>query len=126
MKSPQKTVSDASSRLSDECSQFIGLVKDNDLTGYFEAFATCIEKLNDDGNKYAIMLKKEFSEKKASKKSKSENGTLQCYQVRCSIVHAGNSALVFDEFEDANDALRLLIVPLESALIKYVGIDITN
>ena len=62
------------------------------------------------------MLKREISENRLDKNSKFENGVLQCYKVRCSIVHAGASALVIDEFSDSDDALRSLVIPLENAV----------
>ncbi|MFC2045886.1 hypothetical protein ACFLUH_04330 [Chloroflexota bacterium] len=123
MKSPKSTVNDASQRLDAEYMQFIGLVTDNDLNSFFEDFADCIENLSSSMNKYAIMLKREISNKETNKNSKYASGVLQCYRVRCSIVHASSSGLVIDEFDDADDALRSLIIPLESAVMKYLGIN---
>lgn len=122
MKSPKSTVNNALQILDDEYSQFVGLVKDHDMNSFFEDFATCIESLCKSMNKYAIMLKKEISENELNKNSKVKNGVLLCYKVRCSIVHAGASAIVIDEFSDSDDALRSLVTPLENAVIKYVGI----
>lgn len=122
MKSPKSTVNYASQRLDDEYSQFVGLVKAHQMDSFFEDFANCIESLSDSMNRYVIMLKREISENRLNKNTKVENGVLQCYKVRCSIVHAGVGALVIDEFSDADDALRSLVVPLENAVIKYVGI----
>lgn len=122
MKSPRSTVAYASHRLEDDYSQFVDLVKTYQMDSFFEDFANYMESLSDGMNEYAIRLKREISEDRLNKNSKVENGVLQCYKVRCSIVHAGSSALVIDEFSDADDALRSLLIPLENAVIKYVGI----
>jgi hypothetical protein len=128
MRSPQTTISDASQLLSNECSQFVGLVRDHDLRSFFEDFATDLDILSSGMNKYAIMLKRELSEDKLLSRqafapgNKYVKGVLLCYKIRCSIVHAGASHLMFDEFSDADDALRSLLMPLGNAVMNYVGI----
>lgn len=129
MRSPKTIVEDAVRLLDNEYSQFVGLVKDHDLCSFFEDFATSVDGLSRGMNKYAIMLEKEVSEDKLHKNSvfapgnKWKKGVLLCYKARCSIVHAGASSLVFDEFPDGDDALRTLVIPLENAVMKYIGIS---
>ncbi len=129
MKSPQTTVSGAVKLLDNECSQFVGLVKDHDLSYFFEDFADCVENLSSSMNEYAIMLERELTEDKSrwneafKPGNKYVKGVFLCYKVRCSIVHAGASSLVFDEFSDADNALRSLVIPLENAVMKYMGIQ---
>jgi hypothetical protein len=101
----------------------IGTDCDYDMNSFIEDFVPCIKSLSGNSNKYVIKLTRELPEYRLNKRSNFENGVFLCYKVRCSIVHAVASALTIDEFSDADDALRSLIIPLENAVMKYVGIS---
>lgn len=130
MQSPASALSTAQKYLENECLQFVAFVRKHNLSDFFEEFSDSLQKLIDtDKNRYAIMLEKTCKEDYFFKilnrepSSKDIKGVLLCYITRCSIVHAGSVSLVFDEFDDANDALRSLVVPMENAVMKYMGIQ---
>ncbi len=129
MKSPKSTLEEAGKKLENEVNQFINLVDKHDLCSFFEDFVGSVEELALSSNKYAMMLKKYFNESNYIKianvgaSPKYRHGVILCYLIRCSIVHSGSESLVFDEFDDADSALTSLVIPLENALISYMGIS---
>jgi hypothetical protein len=89
-----------------------------------------VNNLASSNNRYVAMLEREFHKDANLRKKlttgrevKYVKGVILCYKIRCSIVHSGSTSLVLDEFDDANIALRSLVVPLENAVMKYMGVQ---
>lgn len=129
MRAPSAAISTAQAGLSNEKSQFLALVDEYNLQPSFVDFQDRVKTLVGAGNRYAAMLNREYGTddplKNLSRAPGDEyvKGVVLCYKVRCSIVHSGSHYLVLDEFDDADDALISLAIPLENAVMKYMGVE---
>lgn len=124
--SPKMAIGEAEKTLSNEINQLVELVKNNQLKSFFEQFAQKAKILKNNGNRYVTMLEREYDSdpRKKDFQGMFQKGAFLCYKVRCSIVHAGGTSLIFEHFEDGEEALLELVMPLEQAVLKYLEIDI--
>jgi hypothetical protein len=104
-----------------EFEQFIRLVEAHGLKQHFEEFAKTNDQLVASGNQFAILIEGAAKEKGYVEAYK--RGVALCYQVRCSIVHAGSYSVVFDRSKGADDALAAQMSELEKAVIEFLGIQ---
>jgi len=98
----------------------------NIYKSFFEQFAQKAKILKNNGNRYVTMLEREYDSdpRKKDFQGMFQKGAFLCYKVRGSIVHAGGTSLIFEHFEDGEEALLELVMPLEQAVLKYLEIDI--
>lgn len=124
--SPRNEVDKAKKSLENEVVQFVALSERYGLGGFFDEFADLVASLN--LNRYIAALEKEWQrEKWNDTATKSHKGIQLCYKVRCSIAHAGEGPhIVFEKFNDADEALLILMNTLERAVIHYLGIRLEN
>jgi hypothetical protein len=121
---PKTTLENAEKTLSNEINQLVELAAKHNLSFFFETFALQLKNLKKNRNRYATMLERECDTDPRKKEFQGEfkKGVFLCYKIRCSIVHASGTSLIFDNFEDGEDALLAVIEPLEQAVLKYLGI----
>jgi hypothetical protein len=123
---PKMSIGNAEKILSNEINQLVELVKNYQLKSFFEQFAQEVKNLKKNGNRYVTTLDREYDTdpRKKDFQGAFQKGAFLCYKVRCSIVHAGGTSLIFEHFEDGEEALLELVMPLEQAVLKYLDIDI--
>lgn len=127
LKDPNSAINDASDALKNEFNQFRKLSKENGLDVFFENLEDSFKILVQSHNQFACAL-----EVRAGKDARlkahtgsAAKGILITYLIRCAIVHAGEGALLFESYPDAESALHGLQDNLELAVLNYLGIKST-
>lgn len=124
LKDPATVVEDAAEALKNEYNQFRKLSQENKLDQLFEDLLTVFEQLVGSYNTFACALERRLGSDARLKKhlGRAAKGVLLVYLIRCAIVHAGEGALLFESYRDAEAALSRLISPLELVVLSYLGI----
>lgn len=119
---PNDALEAATNSLKSELSQFIKLADKHGLKTYFEEISRINDSLVASGNQFAILVERE-AKKKGSFPESYKRGVAVCYQIRCSIVHAGTHSVVFDKSPGAEAALTAQLTEIEKAAAKFLGIQ---
>jgi hypothetical protein len=122
--SAKESLEDAMEKTKNELNQFINIADKPGIREPFEEIARLIktEKIN----KFFISLERQSKKDgryKIYNGNEFKQGVYFCYCIRCAIVHAGDSHLVFDKFDDAESAVLKIIPIFEKATFKYIGIS---
>ena len=120
-------VAAATKALESELNQLKNTAVAHRLEAYFEEMADLLAQGYAARNRFAIALRRDMDADERTKqfRKKFEQGILICYKLRCSIVHAGDTYLLYDNFDDADAFLLGLIEPLEKAIMTYLTIGLT-
>lgn len=121
---PKEALESASNALRSEVEQFVRLVEGHGLKFYFEE----ISRINDDlivaQNHFAVLVDRE-AKRKNTYQENFKRGVAICYQIRCSIVHAGSHSVVFDKSPGGDAALLAHLPELEKAVAQFLGVQTT-
>lgn len=121
----KESLDEALEKTKNELSQFINIA---DKPGLKEIFENIGKKIKSDSSCLFLFALKRQASKDSRYKSYGgdvfKEGVYFCYAIRCSIVHAGDSHLVFDKYEDASSGLLLIMQDLEEAVFRYIGISL--
>jgi hypothetical protein len=123
---PKESLAVASKAVENEIVQFIALVKKAGLENHFKSLFDVVEAQKGAGSNFAFAIERsiELNKQNQLAANDAEKGVIYCYKVRCSIVHAGLTAPIFDAFPDASDFLELILPSVESASLNFLGITI--
>ena len=124
-RSPKETLDSCRTSVESEVRQFTALCASSELEADFERFLDSFEQSKKDLNKYACALDRSLNKdgQLSQLKGKSAKGVLVCYKIRCSIVHSGLSAPMFEAYPDAADCLEMILEDLETAALAFLGIS---
>ena len=118
---PKDTLSKATETLANEYSQLTNLVEKNGLTAIFEKIQRATHTTR---NSYLSAIKEKLDQDSRAKNSKPfQKGAYIIYQIRCSIVHAGEMSIFYDKYPDAEAGLHELYDLFDSAVFKYLGVE---
>ena len=123
--SPKDSLAAATLSLESELNQFLTLVQHTGLDNTFATLHDEFEKSRASGNRFAAALEHSFQQSGQLKslKTKWQKGVLICYKIRCAIVHAGVSSLIFDAYADGPACLEAVLPACESAVLQFMGIS---
>lgn len=118
---PSVSLSDAMEALKSELKQITALAEPHQ-----DLFEECWSNLDavKNTNRFAAALFRRVEEKKAGGKGKWVTGAALIYQIRCAVVHAGEKDMIFENFADADAAIKLIIRPVERAALRMLGITL--
>lgn len=123
---PKLALKHATKNISNEIAQFIKLVDEKGYQDDFKYFADLCYAIKDTGNTFAIKLIHQCEEHEVwsgVSGHRYKTGVLMCYQIRCAIVHAGDSHLIYDNFNDAEEALEIIHSVLQDVVFKLMGMS---
>lgn len=116
---PADAVNEALEALKSELRQITALAEP--YQELFEEFWIKLDALKN-ANKFATALFRRVAEKKISGKWKT--GAALIYQIRCAVVHAGEKDMIFENFPDGDATLKEVILPMERAALRMLGITL--
>ena len=118
---PRDTLSKATDTLANEYSQLKNLVEQNGLSPIFDKIQRVAHNSK---NLYLIAIKEKLDQDSRAKSGKPfEKGAYIIYQIRCSIVHAGEMSIFYDKYPDAEAGLHELYELFDNAVFKYLGVE---
>lgn len=118
---PKDTLSKAAETLANEYSQLVNLVEKNGLSLIFEKIQRAAHTTR---NQYLSAIKEKLDQDPRAKNSKPfQKGAFIIYQIRCSIVHAGEMSIFYDKYPDAEAGLHEVYDLFDGAVFKYLGIE---
>lgn len=118
---PSVALSDALDALQSELKQITALAeKHQDL---FEACWTAMDGMKNT-NRFVAAVFKRLEKKKANGRGKWQTGAALIYQLRCSIVHAGEKDMIFENFPDGDAAIKAILPIVERAALRMIGITL--
>jgi hypothetical protein len=115
---PGQVVDELQGALGSELATFTKLVEERALEQSFESIRATADA--DTSNRLLLAIKRK---KKGEGLSGWRQGVAYIYRLRCAIVHAGQSDVVFERFDDSEDGLELLMPALEDAVVKLLAIE---
>lgn len=126
-RSPKETLDTCRNSVESEVRQFNALCISSKLEANFELFLDGFEKAKNSLNRYAFALDKSLNKdgQLGQLQGKAAKGVLICYKIRCSIVHSGLSAPIFEAYPDAADCLEMVLADLEMAALAFLGISVS-
>ncbi|WP_431823121.1 hypothetical protein [Burkholderia sp. F1] len=118
---PKDTLIKASDSVQNEFSQLTALIDKNGLGEHFDAIRKAVYK-GKTSNKFLEALQDKLdSDSRAKNQKSAHQGAFIVYQIRCSIVHAGEMSIFFDKYPDAAIGLQSLYDHFDTAVFKYLG-----
>ncbi|WP_155629260.1 hypothetical protein [Burkholderia territorii] len=118
---PKDTLIKATDSVQNEFLQLTALIDKNGLGEHFDAIRKAVYK-GKSGNKFLEALQNKLeSDPRAKKQKPAHQGAFIVYQIRCSIVHAGEMSIFFDKYPDATIGLQSLYEHFDTAIFKYLG-----
>lgn len=121
---PKDTLSKATETLANEYSQLTNLVEKNGLIPIFEKIQRATHTTR---NLYLSAIKEKLEQDSRTKSAKPfQKGAYIIYQIRCSIVHAGEMSIFYDKYPDAEAGLHELYELFDNAVFKYLGVEYKN
>ena len=119
---PSAALSEAADALKSEMAQISSLATDHP-----EPFEECWNILNGmkNTNRFVAALFKRIEKKGLHSGGKCKSGAALIYQIRCSIVHAGEKDMIFEKYPDGESALSAVICGVERAALRLVGMELT-
>jgi hypothetical protein len=124
---PEVSLDAALKLVKSELKQFVALAEKTPLQNEFKNFFDEFQKHKVAGNKLAHAI--EHSIKQMNQQNQVNGdwqmGVLLCYKLRCSIVHSGLSAPIFDAYADGPALLEAVLPICESITLSFIGITIT-
>ncbi|MEZ6012115.1 MAG: hypothetical protein R3C08_09630 [Hyphomonas sp.] len=118
---PTASLNEAMEVLKSELRQITALAEPHqDL---FEECWTNLDALKNT-NRFAAAIFRRVDEKKANREGKWKTGAALIYQVRCAVVHAGEKDMIFENFPDGDAAIRTILLPMERAALRMLGITL--
>jgi hypothetical protein len=118
---PREALETATKSLRSEVEQFVGLVDAHGLKPHFEEILRLNDALVAAGNRFACLVDREAKKQAYSESFK--RGVALCYQIRCSIVHAGGYSVVFDKSPGGNEALIAHLPEMDKAVAQFLGVQ---
>lgn len=118
---PKDTLAKATDTLTNEYSQLTNLVEQNGLIALFEKIQRATHNTR---NLYLGAIKEKLEQDSRAKNGKPfQKGAYIIYQIRCSIVHAGEMSIFYDKYPDAESGLHELYDLFDNAVFKYLGVE---
>jgi hypothetical protein len=121
MATPIEALEVAKRALESEGQQFVNLVTSAGLQSFFEKLDDEIVTLKNDRNRFAWAIAEKVK-KNIKNKSKYEKGVYAAYAIRCAIAHAGTMDVFYERFEDADDAVKIILPTVEDAIVAFIGL----
>lgn len=126
--SPKETLDSCRISVESEVRQFDALCTSSGLEAYFERFLESFERSKSSFNRYACALDNSLNKDGQLNQLQGRaaaKGVLICYKIRCSIVHSGLSAPIFEAYPDAPLCVEDIIGDLESAALAFLGVSVS-
>ncbi|CAN7660044.1 hypothetical protein [Pseudomonas sp. LjRoot263] len=118
---PKDTLTKATETLTNEYSQLTNLIEQNGLIPLFDKIQKATHHTT---NLYLGAIKEKLEQDSRAKNGKPfQKGAYIIYQIRCSIVHAGEMSIFYDKYPDAESGLHELYDLFDNAVFKYLGIE---
>jgi hypothetical protein len=126
-RSPKETLDACRTSVESEVRQFNALCESTGIEAYFERFLDSFEQSKTAHNRYAFALDRSVSNdgQLSQLQGKAAKGVLVCYKIRCSIVHSGLSAPMFEAYPDAGECLEAILGDLETAVLAFLGVTVS-
>lgn len=123
MSSPEKALKSALDSIRAESKAIKSVIDASQSNQQAEAIADTINQLRGTGNTFAAELFKQF-ERRTDKSDTSKTWRASCYlfSIRCSIAHAGQDGLVYEDFNDADAVVDAIFCLFEDIMLKSVGL----
>jgi hypothetical protein len=118
---PSAALSESIDALKSELNQIVGLAETQ--KDAFEACWTVIDQVKNT-NRFSAALFRRVAKKGVDGGGKWKTGAALVYQIRCSIVHAGEKDLIFERFPDGEEVVEMLIPCVERAALMLVGVEL--
>lgn len=118
---PIAALSDAMDALKSEFNQLTRLAEGQ--KSEFEDLWITIDDFKKTGNKFSYALFRSIEVKGRAGGGKFLAAAALIYQIRCSIVHAGERDMIFEKFPDADGLLTEILPKMERIVMLLVGID---
>lgn len=116
---PKTALESAKKKVASEINQLIHLTETSGLKVEFENFNTEFTALLGLGNRYIIMTDKNAQEEQLYNSAELyKKSVVRFYKIRCSIAHAGTSSIIYEQFDDADDAIIILLPFIEAIAMK--------
>lgn len=121
---PASSVAMAKKSLEAELNQLVHLVTSAALQQQFESLADKFVECENASNRFAIALRRQLADDGllTEASAKDRLGAMVVYKIRCAIVHAGKGALIYESFPDAHVLLKALLLGLERATLRFLGV----
>lgn len=118
-----KAIDNAKKKVGSEVNQLISLTENSDLKAEFVAFNTVFDLILASNNRYLTRLDKGAeSDELYGSKDAYKKAILRFYKIRCSIAHAGTSSVIYEQFQDSNEAIFQLLPSIETIALKSLKI----
>ena len=117
---PSVALADAAEALKSEAHQIICLAETQQLA--FEACWTALNSIKNT-NRFAAALFRRADRKGLVSGGKWSTGAALVYQARCAIVHAGEKDMIFENFDDGQQALEVMLPHVERAALLIMGLE---
>lgn len=118
---PGAAVSAAADALKSEMSRIMDIAESKPR--YFEEIYTIIYNIKNT-NQFANAIYSKATQKIKTEKKHSRIGAAFIYQIRCSIVHAGETGLIFERYPDGEQIVELITRPMEMLALSICGFEI--
>ncbi|WP_175751465.1 hypothetical protein [Burkholderia anthina] len=118
---PKDTLNKAADSLQNEFSQLTALIDKNGLGDHFESIRKTLYNRKATNSFLAALHEKLEKDPRCKGKKGPHQGAFIVYQIRCSIVHAGEMSIFFDKYPDAAAGLQELYGYFDTAVFQYLG-----
>lgn len=120
-----RAIEEAGKKIKNEPNQLVSLAEEADLIAEFVLFDIVYEGLLVAGNKFILRLDRGAeSESLYKAPERYKKAVIRFYKLRCSIAHAGTSSVIYEQFQDADAAARVLAPAMEAIAIKSLKISV--
>jgi hypothetical protein len=120
---PRRILEEALSSISAENRAVKDLIEASQSNQIAELVADRVNALRAGGNTLATELYDRFERRTEKDKSKTWRAACYLYLVRCSIAHAGQDGLIFEDYVDGEALLSELFPLFEEIVLRLVGIS---
>lgn len=118
---PGAALSDAAAALKSEMDQIAGLAENQQEA--FETFWSSLAPIKNT-NRFVAALFKKIEKKGLKGGGKWKIGAALVYQIRCAVVHAGSKDMIFENFDDGQEAIEAIMLDMERASLLLVGVEL--
>lgn len=122
LSNPKRITKEVSSALDAEARMINVVISESGAIALGEEVADRVHRLRTQNNSFAAELFRNFERRTEKDNSKTFRAAVYLFQVRCSIAHAGQDGLIYEEFDDADAVLIELFELFEEILLHALGI----
>lgn len=118
---PATALGEALSALQSELKQITALAEQQQ--SLFEECWNLLDGIKNE-NRFAAALLKSVNKKRANGQGRWQTGAALIYQIRCAVVHAGEKDMIYENFSDGNEAIKIIMPTVERAALGMLGITL--